>query len=300
MIKAFPKIFAIGQNYIRDIFDGPVEVTEKIDGSQLAFGKVNGELFIRSKGKVMVPDAPEKMFIPAVEYVNSIEDRIPDNTVFYCEYLRTPRHNCLKYDRIPTNHLVLFGMSDSYGSKFADGVFGLYNYAEYLGIDCIPFLYRGVVRSIDFVKGWMETTSYLGGAKIEGVVVKNYAKQFFLGGQPIPIMMGKFVSEAFKEVNQKNFKGEHTGKGKWETFCEGYRTEARWHKAIQHLTESGELESSPKDIGKLIKEVQRDIIDEEKHTIMEFLFREFGQDLLRKSIHGLPEFYKNQLAERSF
>jgi len=54
----------------------------------------------------------------------------------------------------------------------------------------------------------------LGGCKVEGVVVKNYAKQFLLGGQPMPLMMGKFVSENFKEVNQKTWKGEHTGKGK--------------------------------------------------------------------------------------
>jgi hypothetical protein len=51
MIKAFPKIFAIGQDYIKDIFDGEVEVTEKIDGSQFVFGKLAGELYFRSKGK---------------------------------------------------------------------------------------------------------------------------------------------------------------------------------------------------------------------------------------------------------
>ncbi len=33
---------------------------------------------------------------------------------------------------------------------------------------------------------------------------------------------------------------------------------------------------------------------------MEFLFREFGQGLLRQSIAGLPEFYKNYLLEQSF
>ena len=116
----------------------------------------------------------------------------------------------------------------------------------------------------------------------------------------MPLMMGKFVSENFKEVNQKTWKGEHTGKGKWELFCEAYRTPARWNKAIQHLADIGELENSPRDIGKLIKEIQRDITEEEKQTIMEFLFREFGNEVLRKSIAGFPEYYKEKLAERSF
>ena len=49
MIKAFPKIFAIGQDYIKDIFDGEVEVTEKIDGSQFVFGKLAGELYFEVK-----------------------------------------------------------------------------------------------------------------------------------------------------------------------------------------------------------------------------------------------------------
>ena len=49
-ISAFPKIFAIGTDYIKDLFNGPVEITEKIDGSMFVFGKVDGELFMRSKG----------------------------------------------------------------------------------------------------------------------------------------------------------------------------------------------------------------------------------------------------------
>ena len=52
-ISAYPKIFAIGTDYICDIFKDVVEITEKIDGSQFVFGKVSGELHIRSKGAVI-------------------------------------------------------------------------------------------------------------------------------------------------------------------------------------------------------------------------------------------------------
>ena len=34
MIQAYTKIFAIGTDYIRDIFNEEVEISEKIDGSQ--------------------------------------------------------------------------------------------------------------------------------------------------------------------------------------------------------------------------------------------------------------------------
>lgn len=50
MISAFPKIFAIGTKYIDSIFDNEVEITEKVDGSQFAFGKIDGEVYCRSKG----------------------------------------------------------------------------------------------------------------------------------------------------------------------------------------------------------------------------------------------------------
>ena len=40
---------------------------EKVDGSQFSFGRFDGELRVRSKGKEMVVDAPEKMFQRAVD-----------------------------------------------------------------------------------------------------------------------------------------------------------------------------------------------------------------------------------------
>ena len=73
--SAFPKILHIGNKQISDLFDGVVEITEKVDGSQLGFGKVNGELFVRSKGKEQDLDNPDKMFEGAVEFVKTIADQ---------------------------------------------------------------------------------------------------------------------------------------------------------------------------------------------------------------------------------
>lgn len=110
MMQAFPKIFAIGTDYINDIFNSEVEVTEKIDGSQFGFGKEDGEIITRSKGKVQYQGSVDTMFQKAVDYVHSIADRIPDNTYFYAEYLQRPNHNALTYNRVPKNNLILFGV----------------------------------------------------------------------------------------------------------------------------------------------------------------------------------------------
>lgn len=301
MIKAFPKIFAIGTDYIRDIFDGPVEITEKIDGSQFDFGKVNGELYMRSKGKIQYAESPDKMFLPAVNYVQSIEHTLPEGMVFYCEYLRQPKHNTLAYERIPTNHLMLFGVTnDAYSTSFVCDYHTISDWAAELGVEPVPVMADTEVTNITDLAYMLNRESVLGKSNIEGIVVKNYSKQFLLGGQPMPLMAGKFVSEKFKEVHRSGWSREHTSGGKWEAFKEGFRTEARWDKAIQHLAESGELDNEPKDIGKLIKEIQRDIIKEEQDYIKDFLFKHFGQDVLRKSIAGFPEYYKQKLAERSF
>jgi ribosomal protein L20A (L18A) len=145
----------------------------------------------------------------------------------------------------------------------------------------------------------LKTKSYLGEADIEGFVVKNYHRPFLLGGQPISLMAGKYVSEGFKEKHKADWGKEHSTKGKWEVFKDSYRTEARWHKAIQHLKERGLLEFAPRDIGALIKEIQNDIAEEEKEDIKEFLWKEFGQEVIRVSAAGFPEFYKRYLLNLS-
>ena len=296
MIKAFPKIFALGTDYIKDILDGEVEITEKVDGSQFGFGKLDGELYVRSKGCMLHIDAPNSMFREAVEYIVSIQDRIPDNTIFHAEYLQTPHHNSLTYDRIPKNHLALFSMSDATEKFYTFDE--IKSWADKLDIDVVPLVYKGKIDNTDQILEMIGNDSYLGLAKAEGVVVKNYNKPFLLGGQPIPVMCGKYVSEAFKEVHRAGWSGEHTGRGKWETFKEGYKTEARWMKAVQFLRDSGELTESPKDIGKLIARVMQDITDEEQETIKNFLWSEFGKEVLRSSVHGLPEFYKMHLLKK--
>lgn len=299
MIHSFPKIFSLGTTYIENIFNDEVEVSEKIDGSQFNWGKINGELFMRSKGAQLFLENPQKMFKKAIDYVISIQDKLPDNTVYYAEFLNNPSHNILKYGRVPQNNLILFGISDEKGNF--EKTYGVIKAcADKIDIETVPLLFEGKIENQDNLLKFLENESCLGGTKIEGIVVKNYKNPFLLGGQPIPIMMGKFVSEEFKETHKNRWGRDFTAKGRWQTFVESFKTEARWLKGIQHLAEKGELENSPRDIGKLIKEIQQDIEIEEKEDIKEFLWKEFGQEVLRYSTKQFPEFYKKQLLKRSF
>lgn len=297
MISAFPKIFAIGTDYIKDIFSEDVEITEKIDGSKFAFGVINKQLYMRSKGAMLYSGAPEKMFARAMGYVEFIAHKLPENVVFYAEYLNTPKHNTLKYDRIPLNYLVLFAAMEFPSQRFLHNVSEL---AEIAGIECVPVIYQGRVGNASELLEMLQNDSVLGGAKIEGVVVKNYHRQFLLGGQPMPLMAGKFVSEQFKEVHRERWGKEEKSVSRLDTFLESFRTHARWEKAVQHLMEKGELENEPRDIGKLIKEIQQDIEEEEKEAVKEFLWKEFKGQLMRKSVAGMPEWYKERLLSRSF
>ena len=294
MINSFPKIFALGQSYVKSILDDPIEITEKVDGSQFAFGLIDDILHARSKGQEINILQPEKMFRKAIDYISSISHLLPNNHIFYCEYLNKEKHNVLNYSRIPKNNLALFAVYDKNEDKFLSE--RLDTFAELLGIENVPIFANGKHDNIK-IDSTLDRKSFLGGCKIEGFVIKNYHRPFLLGGQPIPIMCAKYVSESFKEVHKKSWKTENTGKGKWETFKDNYRTEARWYKAIQHLRDSGELENSPRDIGKLLIEIKKDITEEEQEIIKEFLWREFGEELLRNSIRGFPEFYKRHLAE---
>jgi hypothetical protein len=294
MSSSFPKILHIGDKQILSLFDTEVEITEKIDGSQFGWGKENGKLFVRSKGKEQDLDDTDMMFVQGVEYVKTIAERIPDNFTFYGEYLQKPKHNTLAYDRIPKNHIALFGVYDASAHEFLDYKY-IAEWAEKLVVDAVPIFKIGNSSPEEVLDMVKNQPSYLGGQNIEGLVVKAYKPWLFLNQIPLTVMSGKYVTEQFKEVHNKNWKAENTGKGKLEVAMSQYRSEARWNKAIQHLRESGLLTGTPKDIGGLIKEVRKDVIEEESEAIKAELWSIYKNDFLKVATSGLPDWYKHQI-----
>ena len=300
MIPKYQKVRQMGMREVADIFDGPVEITEKLDGSQFAFGIVGGELQYRSKGR-QIPRhsvAESDLFYNTVTYVEAIAEAglVPEEFWFYGEAFKSPKHSTLRYNRIPRNHFALWAATGvAQQDWFPYG--GLQTFADAMEVELVQHIPLNNNASPQAILNFLASKpeSQLGG-QVEGVVIKNYAKEHYERDDHHYVMCAKYVSEAFKEVHEKSWNRENTGKGKWTVFQEQFRTEQRWHKAIQHLAENGNLTGSPKDIGNLLQEVQRDIGMECKEEIKTFLWREFGKDLLRNSTRGLPEWYKEQIA----
>lgn len=305
---SYPSIFALGHRAIADLLNGPVWVEEKVDGSQFSFGVFEtfdskGErdggraLRVRSKGAVMIPDAPEPMFTEAVETAKRLAPVLHVGWTYRGEYLKKPRHNGLAYDRIPNQHVILFDINSghevylSQDDKRAE--------AERLGLETVPLLSSGVVSDINEFRQFLTRESVLGGQPIEGVVVKPVDYNVF--GPDKKCLLGKFVSEAFKETQAKTWRIDNPTKGDvLEQLGAAFTTQARWMKAVQHLRERGELEQSPRDIAKLMSEVPTDVQKECEDEIKDKLFQWAWPQLRRMVTRGVPEWYKNELLKAQF
>jgi hypothetical protein len=294
-LHSYPSVYQVGHAAIADIFKGEVQVEEKVDGSQFSFGVIDGKLMCKSKNVRFEPEQAEKMFLKAVETAQELEPILHPDWTYRCEYLQQPKHNTLAYERIPNKHLILFDVNTgleeymSYEEKQKE--------AQRIGLEIVPLLYRGTINTYDQFKQFLNLTSILGGCTVEGVVIKNY-NQFTKSKK---VMMGKYVNEAFVEINKGDWRKRNpSGKDLTGQLILKYRTEARWNKAIQHIKENGDYEGSPRDIPKLLKEVNQDILKECKEEIMEKLFKHYWRNISKGITRGLPEWYKEQLAKEAF
>jgi len=295
---SYPAIFALGHRALAELLLDPVIVEEKIDGSQFSFALLDhddGErvLHCRSKGAQLNLVAPEKMFVRAVDVVQALP--LHSGWTYRAEYLQKPKHNALAYDRIPEKHLMVFDINTGHEEYMP--------YAEKakecarLGLEIVPLVYEGVLDTFANFRSMIDRVSALGGQKVEGVVVKNYNRF----GPDKKVLMGKFVSEAFKEVHAAEWKAENPSKTDIvDKLIDTLRTPARWNKAVQHLRERGQIEDSPRDIGHLIKEVQADIEKECMELIASKLAGWALPQIRRGVVRGLPEFYKETLLKRQF
>jgi hypothetical protein len=292
-LPKYPKILPLGHRVIDKIYDGVCELTEKVDGSQFRFGIIDNDLACGTKRTRLDLDNPDHLFRPAVAHMKKVAHRLPTNVFFFGETLAKPKHNTLRYNEVPKNHIALFaGMKpDTSMISYEE----LSDWADILDVDVVPILFRGIVSGPDQIIDLLHTESYLGGPKIEGVVAKNYSHSAMIDDNNYyPYLVGKYVSEDFKEQHVKDWK-KGTRKQTLMEFFQSFQTEARWKKAIQHLRDDGKLTGEPKDIGPLIKELTQDFLDEESEIIMDRLWQEYKKQAIHFVIKGFPEWYKQQI-----
>ena len=311
-MKSIPKIYRLGERFTNGIFDGPVVIEEKIDGSQFSFiSEWSGDqkdapvLKCFSKSTEINLNDPG-MFRPAVETATRLwlAGLLEPGWHYHCEFLAKPKHNVLAYSRIPNNHLVLF---DIKSANFYAPVALKHEIADKLGLEPVPVLFDGLLSDIgsdtvpkasEAIAHLLGFDSVLGGQKIEGVVIKNYAKQHLdtqqEGSHP---MTAKVVSDAFKERISCRPQRVKVGPGEEvERIVQALRTEARWVKAVQHLREAGQLANTSKDIGPLMKELHTDLETEEQDWIKQELYDAFIKKIKHGVAQGFPQWYQQILS----
>ena len=298
-VPSYYSILTYGSRGTDALLDGDVTVTEKVDGSQFRFGLLDGEFYMGSHHKQLHVGQDYGMFDKAVEFALSEQTQFAvaslarhwntDNLWLFAEYLQRPKQNVLAYDRVPSNHLCLWGV-------FRDGEMGpcgaVQSAAATLEIDAAPVLARGPLDSDDLA-ALLETESFLGGPTVEGLVITNMGQTIAIGPRVQPLIC-KLVRPEFKEQHKTQ---EAAGKSAVQQHMETYRSEARWIKAIQRRRENGDLLESPQDIGPLLKSISQDLETEEAENIKEFLWRHYRKEYLRTATRGFAYWYKERLAE---
>lgn len=289
-IHSYPSIHVFGHKLLQNLFNSNILIEEKIDGSQLSFMHDGTNYNARSKGKDIDIDNPDNMFKLGIDNILTLDLHV--NWIYRGEYLRVAKHNVLKYDRVPAKNIILFDIERdnqdflSYKEMKEE--------AERIGLEVVPLLSSGDLSDMtreeiyDFLISLHNNKSILGDVLIEGVVIKNYN----VFGADDKVTMGKLVSDRFKETHKVEWK---IGKDIIRVIIDSLKTDARYEKAIQHLRDSGELSESVKDIGPLIKEIQNDILNENREEIMERLFKHSWDGIRRGVVAGFPEWYKKRL-----
>jgi RNA ligase-like protein len=305
-LSSYGKVYGVGHKDLADLLNGEIVVEEKIDGSQFSFSfNESGELKCRSNGQqlpliVEYEDVPEgrieltttteKMFRKAVAAAAKRFELAQPGWVYRCEYLQSPKHNTLAYERTPKDNLIIFDVMT--GPETFLSPEDKANEAARLGLECVPCYYVGKWESdLTYFGEWLKRRSILGGP-VEGIVIKNY-NRFTSDGK---LAKGKIVTEAFKEAHRDQWKVSNPcAKDFVQMLAQSMRTEARWRKAVQHLREAGKCEGTPRDIGALMKNVHIDIDTEDSDQIAQALLKHFLPQIKRAVCAGLPDWYKNEL-----
>jgi hypothetical protein len=293
-LHSYPKVWNLGHPAIANLFDGAVVVQEKVDGSQFTFGLVGGVLRLRSKGaEIHGVEGADKLFRGAAETAQRLADagKLVDGWQYRGEAMHAPKHNSLTYGRAPLGNVILFDVDTGLENRVAEPGM-LAAIAAELGMECVPTFHHGPVENLEELRAFLACESCLGGCKPEGVVIKNYARW----GEDGKMLMGKLVSEDFRETHKREWVRSNPGREDiLERLKDAYRTERRWEKAIERLRDAGTLENGPRDIGPLLKAIPEDVLEECRQEIADALFAAFWPDIKRGTTAGFPEWYKARL-----
>lgn len=294
-------------------FDNTVlTAEEKIDGSQFSFGKVSDQygghkMMWRSKNcDIKYDKSADQRFFQAIQglYANNVYSICPTNVVFRCELVTSKRHNKLTYNRVPNGFLVVFGAENlATGRSVPRYIWTAI--AKQLGLDVVDLLGyidtkdKSAADVINKASEWLGKESMLGGAAIEGVVLKRETN-WILNQDGNPIYC-KIVANEFREMMRvkettKGVKNEDDIIGRIVSMIQ---TDAVYSKAVQHLMDDGKITNTVKDIGPLISEIQKDLGEEVAPMAKEVLWEWARHQVVRGVVTPFALWYKKRLARIS-
>lgn len=298
-IPDYGKVYALGKREVHDIFHHPVVVQEKIDGSQFSFmlDPVSDQLLFKSRNQMLDPDDPPAMFRMAVESVIARRDALLPGAIYRGECVTRPRHNVLSYERIPQGGVILFDVRLT-GIQSGDHatLTGLETLAAQAELEAVPSFDVDVTTRTVFDE-LLETPSCLGG-KVEGFVFKSTV--LVDPHHRFERLKAKYVTGQFKEKMGSKKVSKRPGASPIDKLIEMYATPARYAKAVQHLREDGRLKDGPEDIGPLMGEVSRDLLEECGAEIDAAILKAYRKQVVKGVSQRLPQWYKDQLTNRQF
>lgn len=292
----------LGDPSLYNLMKGEVVIQEKLDGSLFRWQNQGDRLQAGSKNVIFTDtDPPKGYFLPAVRYLESILDRIPQGFVFYGELVASSKHNAITYSKVPTHQIMLFdainvGLTEPVWMRDHEWI---REQAERMEIDPPTVFYRGQgsVANVAMIEELLKRTSYLGGSIIEGVVIKNYSQPSADRYHPLGFCCGKMVRESFREENRSMWKAQTDVVAQ---IAMRFKTSARFEKAVVHARDQGLLEDTMRDMHVLLEMIDRDIEEEIKPAALEMLWKRFEFEIRKTMKVGLAEFYKQKLLERQF
>jgi len=315
MVHHYPKISQSYKIESEGIYDGHLIIEEKVDGSQFRIGIRPDGIIECASHNSKDGEVLSSMFNLAIEKAHHIfAGYKPDvEMTIFCEYLKSPTHNTIKYERVPINNLILFDVKR--GDMYLDRP-QKEKFAGEHGIELVPLLWEGEGSTIKhaeldkmneaFQDELLKHASILGHNEktefkyIEGFVVKNYGKLYDVNkftdfrSSTHPWMCVKIVNEKFKE---KNHDVNPNKTNKFQELKDNYAIEARMIKAINRGKEQGLLTGSMADLAWLIPDMKRDIVDEEGEGIKEALWNIFSGEILKNAGKLMPQVYKKYLED---
>ncbi len=290
MLSNYSKIHQIYHRDTARMMGEQVIIQEKIDGSQISFGRKGDDLCVRSKNQG-ISQHETNMFTLAVQNIKAIDERrpLPDGDVFRGEYLSRPKHNVLDYDRTPAWSIIIYDIEEGDGSNNYLSPSSVKNMCDCYGFEVVPTLWIGPYEDVnqELIDELLKNKSILGGQLIEGIVIKCYSRM----DSNDKALMCKYVRPEFKEM--------HTGKkqnklGIVDQIGNQLACKARFEKAVQHAKTDNLLLDDVCDIGILMRYLNEDF-EEHVDEIKNMLYANMKKSIIRVANRGFASWYKEKL-----